>query len=124
MKTHKILYWLPTLLITGWMLFQAFNFVFNFELTAEFFATLYVSPMLIFPLATAKFLAVLAILVEKSRILKQLAYNGLYTDFSFATLVHLNAGDGGWPAPVAAIILLTLSLIFWKRSERIEAAKI
>lgn len=118
MKANKIIYWIVTILLCGWMVQMGVNFLVNFELTKEFFSTLYVTPVLIAPLATAKFLAVIAIITNRSETLKGLAYSGLLTDFLSAIYVHLNAGDGLWPMPSGALLLLILSFFFWRKISR------
>lgn len=74
MKRDKIIYWIVTGLLSLWMLFQSFMFIFNSEQIAPMFEGLNMPTFLIIPLGIAKILAIVAILSKKSDLLKKLAY--------------------------------------------------
>jgi len=113
MKKQKLLYWLFTGLLCAWMTYQAVTFIINLEFTQDYFESLYVSPLLVIPLATAKLLAVIAILTDQSKVLKALAYGGLAADFLSALFVHIRAADGMFPAPIIALALLFGSFYYY-----------
>ena len=74
-------YWLVTGLLSLLMLFAAANYVFKHDLIADVFTKLGYPTYLIYPLAVAKVLGVVAILTKKSRALKEWAYAGFFFDF-------------------------------------------
>ena len=115
MKRDRIIYWIVTILLSAWMLLQAFMFVFNSDQIAELFDSLGVSTSLIIPLGIAKFLAVVAILSKLSALLKKLAYLGLAVDFIAALVLHLIAGDGGFGAATIALVVVALSYFYDRR---------
>jgi len=112
MKRDKIIYWIVTGLLSLWMLFQSFMFIFNSEQIEPMFEGLNIPSFLIIPLGVAKVLAIVAILSKKSDLLKKLAYYGLAIDFMGAIVSHLLAGDGNWATPLIALIILTGSYIY------------
>ena len=70
---------------------------------------------IIYPLAFAKIVGVLAILTKKSTFLKELAYAGFFFDFILAVSAHINANDGGHLTALVAMILLVVSYISDKK---------
>ena len=70
---------------------------------------------IIYPLAFAKIVGVLAILTKKSTSLKELAYAGFFFDFILAFSAHINANDGGHLTALVAMILLVVSYIYDKK---------
>ena len=57
-------------------------------------------------------LGLLAIWINKSRILREWAYAGFLFVFVLATISHINVGDGNYPAPIVAGVLLLVSYYF------------
>jgi len=112
MKRDKIIYWIVTGLLSAMMLLQAFMFTFNSEQMGQLFTSLGIPAALVIPMGIAKFLAIVAILTKKSDLLKKLAYYGLAIDFSAAIVSHLMAGDGDWPSPLVAMVLLGVSFVY------------
>jgi len=112
MRRDKIIYWIVTGLLSLWMLFQSFMFIFNSEQIEPMFEGLNMPTFLIIPLGIAKVLAIVAILSKKSDLLKKLAYYGLAIDFMVAIVSHLLAGDGNWITALIALIILTGSYIY------------
>jgi len=109
MKTLRVLYWIVTGLLCLLMLASAGTYIFMHPAVAELFGKLGYPQYLVYPLAMAKILGVLAIVTKKSRTLKEWAYAGFFFDFTLALAAHINAGDGGFWAPVLALILLISS---------------
>ena len=64
---------------------------------------------IIYPLAMAKILGLIAIWTNKSKTLKEWAYAGFFFDFVLAASAHININDGEFGAAVFAMILLLLS---------------
>lgn len=67
---------------------------------------------IVYPLAVAKILAVVAILSKQSKILKEWAYAGLFFDSVLAFGAHWFAKDGQYIPAVVAILLIVVSRIF------------
>lgn len=109
MKTNKIIYWVATGLLCAMMTLNVGMYLFNFaEVSAEF-SKLGFPTYLIYPLALAKALAVIAILTKYSKSLKEWAYAGLFFDFLLAVMAHLHIGDGDHIGGLVAMSLLFTS---------------
>ena len=91
------------------MLFSASMYFFNYEMVAETFSNLGYPTYIIYPLAIAKILGLLAIWTRKSRVLTEWAYAGFFFDFVLACAAHIAIKDGEWAASLVAIILLFVS---------------
>lgn len=115
MKTKKIIFWISTGLLSAMMLMSAGMYFFNTEEIKGFFETYNYPIYLIYPLATAKVLGVIAILTRISQTLKEWAYAGFFFDFALAAVAHIYAGDGGEINAIVAIVLLMTSYILQKR---------
>ena len=87
MKRDKIIYWIATGLLSLMMLFSAGMYFFNHEEVVQVFTTLGYPAYIVYPLALAKVLGLIAILTKKSQVLKEWAYAGFFFDFVLA-LVH------------------------------------
>ncbi|MEM9990693.1 MAG: DoxX family protein [Bacteroidota bacterium] len=111
-KTKRIVYWVATGLLCTLMTGSAINYFLNFEAVAEEFAALGYPTHLIIPLAIAKLLGVVAILSNKSQVLKEWAYAGFFFDFVLAFLAHFNANDSEWAGAVVATVFLFVSHYF------------
>jgi hypothetical protein len=97
------------------MLFAAFNYIFYHELIVDVFNKLGFPTYIIYPLATAKLLGVIAIATKKSRILKEWAYAGFFFNFVLALSAHLNVGDGQFAPALVCLILLAISYALDKK---------
>jgi hypothetical protein len=115
MKTNKIIYWISTGLLCLMMLGSAGMYIFNHQEVAGIFTKLGFPTYIVYPLAVAKILGVLAILSKQSKTLKEWAYAGFFFDFLLAMSAHLNVGDGGFILPIVAIVLLLVSYFFDKK---------
>ena len=96
MKRDLIIYRVVTGLFTAHMLMTIVVYFVQYDMVAEMFASLGFPAALIYPLAIAKLLGLIAIWSNKSRLLKELAYAGFAIDFILAAGSHLRAGDGGF----------------------------
>lgn len=108
MKSLRVIYWIVTGLLCLMMLFAAFNYVFRHELIVEVFRRLGYPLYIIYPLAAAKVLGVVAIVTKRSKRLKEWAYAGYFFNFILALSAHINAGDPFLQALPAAICLVLL----------------
>ena len=108
-SANKIIYWASTGIVAAMMLFSAGMYFFNYEMVAETFVRLGFPVYIIYPLAVAKILAVIAILTKKSDTLKEWAYAGLFFDFILAASGHIMANDGEFAGAVFALVVLLIS---------------
>ncbi|RNC79486.1 MAG: DoxX family protein [Balneola sp.] len=115
-KTFKIIYWASTGLLTFLMLFSVANYFFNHEAIVNAFETLGYPVYLIYPLAIAKLLGLVAILTRKSSILKEWAYAGFFFDFILAFFAHIMVNDGDFAGALVAMIILFTSYFSEKKA--------
>ena len=94
------------------MLMSAGMYVFNNAEVSKEFTNLGFPLWIIYPLATAKILGLIAIWTRKSKILTQWAYAGFFFNFLLAGSAHIAIGDGKFPGAVLAIVLLLTSYYF------------
>ena len=97
-------------------LFSAYMYLSNYEQVTGFFEELMFPTWLIYPMAIAKILGVIAILSKQSKFLKELAYAGFFYDALLALCAHLINGDGGY---LFSIIALSATIVSWIFDRRI-----
>ncbi len=114
-KKNKIIYWISTGLLTILMLVSASMYIFNNEMASESFIKLGFPTYIIYPLAIAKILGVIAILTKKSQTLKEWAYAGFFFNFILGASAHLYINDGEFIPVVVAILFLMTSYKFDKK---------
>lgn len=81
----------------------------------EVFTNLGYPTYIIYPLAIAKLLGIVAIWTNKSKMLKEWAYAGFVFDFSLAISGHLNVSDGEHWGALVALILLSVSYYYHRK---------
>ncbi len=108
MNLQKIVYWTSTGMLTLLMLFSAYNYFFKYPMIEGFFVALGYPTYLIYPLAIAKILGLLAIWTRKSNLLKEWAYAGFFYDTVLAFTAHYFV-DGGILFAAIGIILVLVS---------------
>ncbi len=113
-KRRKIIYWTSTIALTALMLMSVYMYLFNHEEIRTAFANLGYPTYLIYPLAVAKILGLVAILTDKSKMLKEWAYAGFFFDFILAFFAHIMVSDGQYPGALVAMVLLIVSYIYDK----------
>ncbi len=107
-KTKRIVYLIATGLLTALMLMSAGMYIFNHKMLVGIFSKLGYPSYIIYPLAAAKILGLVAIWSNKSRMFKEWAYAGFFFDFILAFFAHLAVNDGEYlPALVAMVLLFT-----------------
>ena len=114
-RRNKIIYWVATGLLSAVMLMNVVVYVVQNQMTSDMFVSLGYPGYIVYPLAVAKLLGVIAILTRRSAVLKEWAYAGFFFDLVLAAMAHLYAQDGGFVAPIVMIILLLVSRIFEPR---------
>ncbi len=115
MKRDLIIYRIVTGLFSLMLLAGAVTYFLNYEMVAEMFISLGVPTEIIYPLAIAKILGVLAIWFIKNPLIKNLAYLGFALDLVFAIIAHLNAGDGKAYGPAIPLVLLIISYWYYRK---------
>lgn len=95
MDYKKIGYYLATAVLTGIMIFSAQMYFRNPEAIANYFESVNYPRYLVYPLATAKLLGLIAIWGNFSKWLKEWAYAGFFFDVTLAFTAHMVAQDGG-----------------------------
>jgi len=114
-KAKRIIFWVTTGLLTVIILMFAGNSIFNNEVFSKRFEELGYPAYIIYPLAFANILGLLAIWSNKSKTLKEWAYAGFFFNFALAMSAEIHAVDADYVSPPLAIILLLISYIFGKR---------
>ena len=109
MDRNKILYYGSTGLLTLIMGGSAVMYFFNYEEVREVFTSLGFPTFLIYPLAVAKLLGLIAIWTRKSQILTDWAYAGFFFDALIAATAHMVAGDENQYPALVAILLVFIS---------------
>lgn len=109
MKRDKIIYWISTGLLCLLLVGSAANYTFNHAVVADLVVKLGYPPYILYPLAIAKLLAVTTLLLNRSALLREWAYAGLFFNFIIALSAHLTSGVPGAPVVVLAIVLLLTS---------------
>ncbi len=116
MKALKITYYVTLGLFTALMLFSVFNYFFNHETIAGAFESLGFPAYLVYPLAIAKLLGLVAIWTKQSIILKEWAYAGFFFNTALATSAHINAGDGQFMGALLALVLIMTAYFTEKKA--------
>lgn len=115
MKTNKIVYWGATGLLSVMMILSASMYIFNHDFVVKTFEGLGFPSWIIYPLAVAKLLGLVAIITKKSTMLKEWAYAGFFFDFVLAFFAHISINDGEFAGALIALTLLVLSYVFEKK---------
>jgi len=102
---EKILYWIATLLMFALMLLAIVNYHLQYETMAGFFEKFGYPKYIVYPLAYLKLGALLAILTNRYRNLKDIAYGAYFINMIAATYAHLLAGDNPVHAYVGLIVI-------------------
>lgn len=114
-KTNRIIYWASIGLLSVLILMSAGMYIFNNAMVSETFVKLGYPSYIIYPLAVAKILGLIAIWTKKSNILKEWAYAGFFFDFVLALGAHIAINDGEHFGALIAMVLLLVSYIFEKK---------
>lgn len=114
MNRNKVLYYGSTGLLTLIMFGSAMMYFFNYDMVSEVFTQLGYPTFIIYPLAIAKILGLVAIWTRKSRTLLEWAYAGFFFDTLLAASSHINIGDESQYGALVAMLMVFISY----RSER------
>jgi hypothetical protein len=109
MNKLKIGYWVVTVLFSLMVLMSSGMYILNHEHILEAFSLLGYPTYIIYPLAVAKFLGVIAIVSKKSQFLKNMAYAGFFYNFVLAFFAHAMVHDGQQVGALMAMVLMLCS---------------
>ena len=112
MDTTKIIYWVSTILMCGLFAFSAHMYFTKYEMVQGFFGHLGFPAWVVYPLAVAKVLGIIAILSNQSKLLKEWAYAGFFFDAVLAAAAHQITDGGGASMSIGGIILVIISRIY------------
>ncbi|WP_158974857.1 DoxX family protein [Cellulophaga sp. L1A9] len=116
MKNFKIIYWIGTGLLTAIMLFSIQMYILNHEAIQGAFEALGYPPYLVYPLAFAKILGLIAIFGNFNKSLKEWAYAGFFFDIGLAFFAHIAVNDGQFLFALLAFIGLIISYFAGKKA--------
>lgn len=111
MDLTKVIYWVSTLIMCAIFAFSAGMYFTQYDMVKGFFEALNYPTYIIYPLAVAKVLGIIAILSRQSKVLKEWAYAGFFFDAVLATAAHSDAGHG-LGLSVVAIVVVIISRIY------------
>ncbi|MEM8507410.1 MAG: DoxX family protein [Bacteroidota bacterium] len=106
---RKILFWGTTGLFTLLMLFSVYNYFFNTSAITAAFESFGYPTYLIYPLAIAKLLGLVALWGNFSEWLKEWAYAGFFFNSVLAFFAHYMIADGQHMGAVLAFIFVLIS---------------
>jgi len=106
MNLTKVFYWISTALMCAIFAFSAFMYFTKYEMVSGFFEQLGYPTYVVYPLAVAKVLGIIAVLTRKLNVLKEWAYAGFFFDAVLATAAHWVAGHGVGLSAVAIVAVL------------------
>lgn len=112
MKKNKIIYYVSTGLLTLLMLFSVSMYLFNHEMIVKAFEGMGYPTYLIYPLATAKVLGIIALWFVKNKSIKEWAYAGFFFNTLLAFFAHIMIGDGEQMGAVIGFVLVITSYFF------------
>ncbi|MEM1001024.1 MAG: DoxX family protein [Bacteroidota bacterium] len=115
MKTYKIIYYVSTGLFTALMLFSVFNYFAYSEAMASGFESFGYPSYLVYPLAIAKLLGLVALWFLKGKSIIEWAYAGFFFNAILAFFAHYMIGDGEQMGAVIALVLLIVSYFSYKK---------
>ena len=115
-KTNRIIYWTSTGLLSVLMLMSASMYFFSHAMVSETFVALGYPSYIIYPLAIAKILGLVAIWTRISNMMREWAYAGFFFDFILAASAHIAVKDGDHIPAIAAMVLLLVSYFSGKKT--------
>ncbi|BDS11539.1 DoxX family protein [Aureispira anguillae] len=109
---NLIIYRVVTGLLSLLMLFSAGMYIAQYEMISKVFLQLGYPTHIIYPLAIAKILGLVAIWTNKSKMLKEWAYAGFVFDLILAIMAHVSINDGEYMGAVIGLVLVSLSYYY------------
>ena len=115
MTIEKILYWLATGVLTAIMCFSVFNYFTNYEAIAGYFEHFQYPVYLVYHLAIAKILGLIAVWGNFSKWLKEWAYAGFFFNTALAFFAHYISDGNGYLFSLVAFIAVLVSYFTGKK---------
>ncbi len=115
MKIARRIFFVCTALLAVLVTMSLIMTFLNHEKVAADFVSYGYPGYIVYPLAIAKFLAIIVILSRRFKLLKEWAYAGLFYDFILATGVYIDNGSLEIFLPLIALGLLLCSYIMQKK---------
>lgn len=115
-RIESATYWIATGLMGALMLFAVQMYLRRPELVAGMFESYSYPGYVVYPLAAAKAAALVVILLNRWRNLKDIAYGAFFINLVMATFAHLAAGD----TPIHAYVGLAAVPISYALSNRVR----
>ncbi|MDN3722976.1 DoxX family protein [Aequorivita sp. SDUM287046] len=115
MKIQNTIYWIATALLSALFLYSATTYLFDTAVIEGTYQDYQYPTYLVIPMAIAKILAILFILVRKPKWVMEWAYAGLFFDMALACMAHYRLGDPGITLPLLGIVFLLVSYFFGKK---------
>ncbi len=115
MNFQKIIYWIATVLFSGIILFSIYNYFFNHETIRGYFEAFGYPTYLVYPLAIAKILGLVAIWGNFSKWLKEWAYAGFFFNTLLAFFAHYMYNGSDYLFAVLAFAGVIISYITGKQ---------
>lgn len=122
MNKVNVAYFLATGLLTAMMFVSVGMYLFNHAAIQMAFTILGYPTYIIYPLAVAKLLGLLAIWTGIFPRLAHMAYAGFFFNFLLAIAAHVAVGDTEFPGAVMALLLLGSSYWAWGKRQTNSAA--
>ena len=118
MTRDQLAYRISTGILTVMMVGGPAMYFFNYEEVSETFLRLGYPTYIVYPLAVAKLLGLVAIWTRKSELLKDLAYAGYFYDLILAVSAHVMAGDGEFAPALVGLVLACTSYAFGEKLQQ------
>ena len=112
---QKILFWASTVVLTLIMCFSVFNYLTKYEIISGFFEHFNYPTYLVYPLAIAKILGLVAIWGNFLKWLKEWAYAGFFFNTLLAFFAHQITDGGGIAFSLIACICVLVSYFTGKQ---------
>ncbi len=114
MSVPKTIYWIATALLSALFLYSAFMYLTDTAVIEGTYQDYQYPGYIVIPMAIAKILAIVFILLRKPKWVMEWAYAGLFFDLALACLAHYRISDPGITLPLVGIVLLLTSYFFGK----------
>ena len=115
MKVNKIIYWVSTLVLTLIMLMSISMYILRHQDVQAFYTNMGYPTYIIYPLALAKALGLVAVWIRRSRSLTEWAYAGFFFDTVLAFFAHIMVSDGAQYTALVAFIAVIGSYYAYRK---------
>ncbi len=115
MNGNKIVFYIATGVLTAIMFFSVFNYFTKYDMIVGFFEHFNYPTYLVYPLAIAKILGLIAVWGNFSSWLKEWAYAGFFFDTILAFFAHYLTDGTGYTFALLALTATLVSYFFEKK---------